>query len=139
MKSLFTAFIFSLSLGVMANDIFKINCVSSDIPGFHKFIASGVVIVDDYNKVEGVFSIQTQKAEAEGSVQVFEEVRVRGSRQHFLAGEYTSGPYDQFSLVPTNNYIKYLNLLVDIKTESSSQVFSVDNFLFRSNCYRDAE
>jgi hypothetical protein len=139
MKLLFTAFIFSLSMNVFANDIFRINCKSSDIPGFHKFDASGVVIIDDYNKVEGVFSIQTQKAEAEGSIQVFEEVRVRGSRQHFLAGETSSDPYDQFSLVPANSYIKFLNLLVDQKSESSSQVFSVDNFLFRSNCYRDVE
>jgi hypothetical protein len=139
MKLFFTAFIFSLSLNAFASDIFRINCKSSDIPGFHKFEASGVVMVDDYNKVEGVFSIQTQKAESEGSVQVFEEVRVRGSRQHFLTGEFSTDPYDQFSLVPANNYIKYLNLLVDLKNESSSQVFSVDNFLYRSNCYRDVE
>jgi hypothetical protein len=139
MKLFFTAFIFSLSLNAFANDIFRIYCKSSDIPGFHKFEASGVVMVDDYNKVEGVFSIQTQKAESEGSVQVFEEVRVRGSRQHFLTGEFSNDPYDQFSLVPANNYIKYLNLLVDLKNESSSQVFSVDNFLYRSNCYRDVE
>ena len=139
MKLFFAAFIFSLSMNVFSNDIFRINCKSSDTPGFHKFEASGVVIVDDYNKVEGVFSIQTQKAEAEGSIQVFEEVRVRGSRQHFLTGEFSDEPYDQFSLVPANNYIKYLNLLVDLKNENSSQVFSVDNFLFRSNCYRDVE
>ncbi len=134
MKKLFVLFLISLPMAVNAS-ILTFECKSPEIAGVHKFDAKGIVTVDEYNKAEGVISIQTQKAQAEGSIQIFEEIKITGVRQHFGAGEMTSNPFDQFTFFTTESYIKSLNLLVDFKVEIASQILSVDNFVYKSNCY----
>lgn len=134
MKKLFVLVLVSLPLTINAS-IITFECKSSERTGVHKFDAKGIVSIDDYQKVEGVISIQTQKAQAPDSVQVFEEIKISGTRQRFEAGEITTNPFDQLTLFTKQNYIKHLNLLVDFKAESASQIHSVDNFVFRSNCY----
>lgn len=114
--------------------IVTFQCKSAEVTGVHKFDAKGIVTIDEQNNVEGIISIQTQKAQAEGSVQIFEEIKINGSRKHFKAGEFTSNEFDQYTLQTNDSYIKSLNLLVDFKVEIASQIFTVDNFLFRSNC-----
>jgi len=128
---------FSLPLISNASTLIAFGCKSSDIAGVHRFDAKGIVSIDEYNKVEGVLSVQSQKAQADDSVQIFEEVKVSGTRQHFEGGgELSSKPFDQLILFPKDSYIKLLNLLVDLEVMTSSQMFSVDNFVYRSNCYQ---
>lgn len=134
MKKVLSLILVSLPM-VLNASIITFECKSSEVTGVHKFDARGILFVDDYNKAEGIVSIQTQKAQAEGSVQIFEEINVRGTLQHFDAGEITNNPFDQLTLFTKNTYIKNLNLLIDFKVEIASQIFSVDNFVFRSNCY----
>lgn len=134
MKKLLAVLILSLPLGSFAS-IITFQCKSSEIDGVHKFDAKGVVAVDEYNKVEGVVSLQVQKAQAPDSVQVFEEMKVTGTLQHFEAGDLVPHEFDQLTLFTKQSYVKSLNLLLGFRVESASQLFSVDNFLFRSNCY----
>lgn len=134
MKKLLAVLILSLPLGSFAS-IITFQCKSSEIDGVHKFDAKGVVAVDEYNKVEGVISLQVQKAQAPDSVQVFEEMKVTGTLQHFEAGDLVPHEFDQLTLFTKQSYIKSLNLLLGFRVESASQLFSVDNFLYRSNCY----
>jgi hypothetical protein len=134
MKKLLAVLILSLPLGSFAS-IMTFQCKSSEIEGFHKFDANGVVAVDEYNKAEGVISLQVQKAQVPDSVQVFEEIKISGTYQHFNQGDLAPTSFDQLTLFTKETYVKSLNLLLDLKVESASQVFTVDNFLYRSNCY----
>jgi hypothetical protein len=133
MQKLLALILIVFPLGSFAS-IITFQCKSAEVQGIHKFDAKGIVVIDEDNKVEGVVSLQVQKAQAAGSVQIFEEIKVEGSRQHFEAGKITINSFDQLTLSTKDNYIKTLNLLLDFKVEIASQVFSVDNFLYRSNC-----
>lgn len=134
MKKLLVLILISLPMAIQAS-IVTFECKSNETTGVHKFDAKGILAIDEYNKAEGVISIQTQKAQAEGSVQIFEEIKISGTRQRFVAGDVTSDPFDQYTLFSKDNYIKNLNLLVDFKADIASQIFSIDNFLYRSNCF----
>lgn len=134
MKKLLAVLILSLPLGSFAS-IITFQCKSAEIEGVHKFDAKGVVAIDEYNKVDGVISIQVQKAQAPDSVQVFEEMKVNGTFQHFDAGDLVPTSFEQLTLFTKETYVKSMNLLLGFKVESASQVFTIDNFLYRSNCY----
>ena len=133
MKKLLAFILIVLPLGSFAS-ILTFNCKSKEVPGIHKFDATGIISVDEYNKVEGVISLQVEKAQAPGSIQIFEEIKIEGSLVHFDAGKYTSNAFDQLTLTSKDSYIKTFNILLDFDVINASQVFSVDNFLFRSNC-----
>ncbi|MDO9183188.1 MAG: hypothetical protein Q7U04_12305, partial [Bacteriovorax sp.] len=132
-KRLLVFILIVFPLGSFAS-IITFHCKSAEISGIHKFDAFGIVAVDEQNAVEGIISLQVEKAQAPGSVQIFEEIKVQGSHQHFEAGQFSKNAFDQLNLTSKNNYIKSLNLLLDFNVEIASQVFSVDNFLYRSNC-----
>jgi hypothetical protein len=134
MKHFVTAILILLPITINAS-IIKFECKAPEVEGIHKFEAKGILSVDEYNKVDGILSIQVQKAQAEGSIQLYEEIPVTGTFQHFKAGEFANNSFDQFTLFTREAYIKNLNLLVDLKVEIASQVLSIDNFLYRSNCY----
>ncbi|MBC7538839.1 MAG: hypothetical protein H7281_08460 [Bacteriovorax sp.] len=133
MKKLLAFILIALPLGSFAS-IVTFNCKSTEVLGVHKFDAKGIIVIDEENIVEGVMSLQVQKAQANGSIQIFEEIKVEGTRQHFEAGKITINAFDQLTLKSSDTYIKTFNLLLDFKVENASQVFSVDNFLYRSNC-----
>jgi hypothetical protein len=133
MKSLLALILIALPLGSFAS-IVTFNCKSTEVLGVNKFDAKGIIVIDEENIVEGVMSLQVQKAQADGSIQIFEEIKVEGTRQHFEAGKITINAFDQLTLKSSDTYIKTLNLLLDFKVEIASQIFSVDNFLYRSNC-----
>ena len=119
-------------------ELISFHCKSTEVPGIHKFDAAGIVTVDEYNKVEGVISLQIQKAQAPDSIQIFEEIKVEGSRLHFEDGRILSNSFEQLTLTSKDNYIKSLNLLLDAKVDIASHAFSIDNFLYRSNCVIDS-
>ena len=133
MKKLIALMIVALPLGSYAS-VVSFQCKSVEIPSVHKFDANGVVTIDENNKVEGIISLQVQKAQATESVQVFEEMKVEGTHLHFEAGKLTAEAFDQLNLVTKESYIKTLSLLLDIKVNIASVAFSVDNFIYRSNC-----
>lgn len=133
MKKLLAFVLIILPLGSFAS-IITFKCKSTEVPGVHKFDASGVIAIDEQNSVEGVVSLQVEKAQAPGSIQIFEEIKVEGFRTHFEAGNMTSKPFDELTLKSADSYIKTFNLLLDFKGQNASQVFTVDNFLYRSNC-----
>src|SRR5438094_942798 len=136
MKKLFAILILALPLGSFASSsLVTFQCKSAEVDGVHKFDAKGVVSIDEYSKVDGYVSIQVQKAQAPDSVQVFEEIKVSGTRQHFNPGELVPNEFDQLTLFTNESYIKSMNLLLNFKVEIASQVFTVDNFLYRSNCF----
>ncbi len=135
MKTFLALLILALPLSSFAT-VITFQCKSAEVEGIHKFDAKGVVSVDEYNNVEGVISLQTQKAQAEGSIQIFEELKIQGTHQHFDAGTVSENSFDQLILFTNDtNYIKSLNLLLDFQANIASQIFSLDNFLFRSNCF----
>lgn len=133
MKKLLAILILALPLGSFAS-IITFQCKSAEIEGVHKFDARGVVTIDENNQVEGSITLQLQKAQAPDSVQVFEEMKVTGTHQHFNHGDYVSNQFDQLTLFTNNPYVKSMSLLIDFNVEIASQVFSVDNFLYRSDC-----
>ena len=134
MKKLIAILVIVLPIGCFGS-IITFQCKSTEVEGIHKFDAKGIVTVDEYDKVEGVISLQVQKAQATGSIQVFEELKIEGTHRHYNAGEITANSFEQFNLFTKDSYIKSFNLLVDLKAELASQVFSIDNFLYRSNCF----
>lgn len=125
-----------MALPMISNaGIVTFECKSAEVDGVHKFDAKGIVSVDEDNKVEGIISVQVQKAQAEDSIQVFEEIKIAGTHKRFEAGEITTNPFDQLILWTKNSYVRNFNLLIDFKSDIASQIFSVDNFVYRSNCY----
>lgn len=132
MKFLLTALLLMSNL-TWANTI-SFRCVSSNLPGIHKFDAHGIVSLDDNNSVEGTVTINTQKADAIQSAQSFEDIRVEGYVRRFSAGEVTKDPFDQLVLKTSEPYLKTLNLLLDFEDNIASKVISIDNFSFRSSC-----
>jgi len=133
MKFFLTLTLFVLPLSCFSS-VITFECHSKEVVGHHKFEARGIVTIDDYNKVDGIISLQVEKAQAPGSMQVFEELKVEGVHRHFAEGEITNYSFEQFNLTTNDKYIKSLNLLVDLKLENTSQVSSIDNFLYRSSC-----
>lgn len=133
MKKLFAVVLIALPLVSFANTL-TFNCKSSELEGIHKFDAKGIVFIDASNKVSGSMSIEVQKAQEPESAQIFEEISVSGTRVHFEAGSVTSSAFDELNLTSNNPYIKMLSILLNINVEISSQIFTVDKFLYRSNC-----
>jgi hypothetical protein len=120
------SFLFSLMLLLPLTGFAKVisfKCVSEDLPGIHKFDAHGVVAVE--------------KAQAEQSGQTFDEVRITGNVRSFSINENPETDYIQLALSTESGYIKSLNLLLNFKEQSSSNVLSIDNFSYRSNCFTE--
>jgi hypothetical protein len=122
-----------ISTSVMATTI-SFKCVSTNVPGIHKFDAHGVVSVDDLGIVLGTLSLKTEKADSTMSAQSFDDMRVEGYIRRFQPGEVSKDGFDQLVLMTNEIYIKSLNLLLDFEDNISSKVTSIDNFSFRSNC-----
>lgn len=133
MKKALLVLAVAMPMSVFANAI-SFRCKSADVLNVHKFDASGIVSVDDHNKVEGVINVVTEKAGATQSVQSFEEVRVVGYIRHFRAGEVTKEPFDQLVLKTNEPYLKTMNLLLDFEEKIASRISTIDNFSYRSNC-----
>lgn len=134
MKSMLGAFLISIVSFSAAAEVITFKCVSVEAAGVHKFDARGAVSVDDFNKVEGIMTVVTQKAQAEQSVQTFDQIKVAGSLRHFNAGDITEGSFDQLTLKSDNEYIKNLHILLDFEPKLGSRVITIDNFNYRSNC-----
>lgn len=133
MKKFLIAVTMILPMASFASTI-SFKCQSVDVAGLHKFDAHGVVSVDDLNKVEGVISINTEKAQSSQSVQIFEEVRIIGFIRHLEAGEIVKDTFDQLVVTTNEPYLKSLNLLLGFPNKLASKVYSIDNFVYRSNC-----
>ena len=133
MKKFLIAAAMILPMASFATTI-SFKCVSVDIAGIHKFDAHGVVSVDDLNVAEGVIAIMTEKAQSAQSVQIFEEVRIKGFIRHFEAGQVVKDAFDQLVVTTNEPYLKSLNLLLGFPDKLASKVNSIDNFVFRSNC-----
>lgn len=133
MKKLLVLILVALPLGSFAS-VIRFKCKSMEIPDVHKFDASGAVRVDEYSKAEGYVNIQLEKAQAPGSLQVFQSVKVIGSHQHFEDGRANTSAFDQLILNADHDYLASFSLLLDFKSEMASHVFSIDNFRYSSNC-----
>ena len=133
MKSLFSIIMLVLSSGSFASTLL-FNCKSLEAAGVHKFEARGVVNIDQDNNVDGVISLKVQKAQVEDSVQVFNDIKIKGTYIHVDAGKISEKPFDQLTLMAINPYIKNLNILLNFDISNISQVATVDNFIYRSNC-----
>ncbi|MBY0412938.1 MAG: hypothetical protein K2Q18_02175 [Bdellovibrionales bacterium] len=132
MKTLLLVAIIAIPMTSFA-DVIRFHCKSADLV-IHKFDASGIISEDDSNNVEGILTISTEKAGAAQSAQTFENVKVKGTVQHFKAGEFTVFAFDQVKLVTNEPYLKHLSLLLNFETKIASRVLSIDNFNYRSDC-----
>lgn len=133
MKKFLLAASLILPMSVFAETV-SFKCVSVDLPGVHKFDASGTINVDDSNNVEGIISISLQKAQSIESMQSFDEVKVEGQIHHYKAGEFEVNAFEQLVLKSNEAYLKSLNLLLNSRSKFASRVLSIDNFSYRSNC-----
>ena len=136
MKNLIMTAFLVLPMTVFGAEV-KFSCKSVDFPGVHSFDASGIVIVDDNNNVEGLMNMNTQKAGAIHSQKTFDGVRVVGTIKRFAAGEFTKEAFDQLILTTDEVYLKHLNLLLNFETKIASRVTSIDNFSYRADCKID--
>lgn len=109
-------------------------CQSLDQLGIHKFDAHGVLNLTNKSKVTGVISIKLEKAQAAQSVQNYENVNIVGYLRHFEAGEIVEETFDQLVVTTNEPYLKSLNLILGFHDKATSKIFSIDNFLYRSNC-----
>lgn len=134
MKTMLSALLVSIVSFSAQASVISFKCVSVEAEGVHKFDARGAVTVDDFNNLEGIMTVVTQKAQAENSAQTFDQVKVVGRLKHFKAGEISDTPFDQLILKSDNEYIKSLNLLLDFEPKIASRILTIDNFSYRSNC-----
>ncbi len=130
--------ILAITLLIISNFSFaetvNFQCKAMTIPGVNVFSAKGMVSVDELSKASGVINILVQKIDEEESAQVFEQIKIEGLIKHFNPGDVSVSGFDQLVLTTDHSYLKSLNLLLDEGSEYSSQVLSIDNFLYRSNC-----
>ena len=133
MKKIIFCLVLILPLAAFAGTM-SFQCTSMDLEIFHKFDAHGVVSIDDAQNVEGVANVITQKAGAVESSQTFDDIHITGKIRHFKAGEFTRYAFDQLILETDSDYLKSLNLLLDVSEQVASHALSVDNFNYRSNC-----
>lgn len=133
MKLLLTLTLLTISTIAFSETIY-FQCKAKPVPGINEFIAKGVVTMDELQRAEGVIDIQVQKINEEESAQIFEQIKVTGLVRYFSPGEVTKNGFEQLILTTEHSYLKSLNLLIDENTALSSQVLSIDNFLYRSNC-----
>lgn len=119
---------------IVFGNVLSFQCHSVDQPGVHIFDASGVITVDETNKVEGIAFVSVQKAQTIQSLQTFSDVRVTGYLRHFEAGEVTTNSFDQVVLKTNEPYLKTMNLLLGFDEKIASRILSIDNFSYRSNC-----
>jgi hypothetical protein len=59
---------------------------------------------------------------------------VSGYLRHYNSGGNPKKEFDQLILKVNNNYIKGINIVLDSFLPLVSNVLSIDNFLYRSDC-----
>lgn len=138
MKKFFIVFAFMSTTSLFANTI-KFECKLKDIDGVHKFDARGVVVVNDNNELTGTISMETKKALENQSIQVFEQMPITGILKNFEPGSITTKGFNQLALKVENSYIKNIYINLDIGIALASYASTIDNFLYRSNCYNVIE
>lgn len=115
-------------------DVIFFECKAPQIDGVHLFEAKGVAVVDDMNRVDGTITLKTIKASEGDSLQIFEQLSLAGYIRHYNSGGNPKKEFDQLILKVNNNYIKAVNLVLDSELPLVSNVLSIDNFLYRSDC-----
>jgi hypothetical protein len=130
------SFLFAQS--VMAEVIF-FECKPPEVEGVHVFEAKGVAVVDDFNQIDGLITVKTSKASEDSSIQIFDQTKISGYLRHFQSGKISKDPFDQLILKTENAYLKNVNIIIGAELPLVSNILSVDNFMFRSNCYRVQE
>lgn len=115
-------------------DIIKIECSSEIVEGVHQFQARGLVVVDDFSNIDGSISLKTKKSNEDQSILIFEQVKVSGVLRHFEPGKISKEAFDQLILKFEDGYLKNMNASLNVKAPLISNVTSVDNFVYRSNC-----
>lgn len=138
LKNLLLTLSLLVSFSAFSETIF-FECKSSPIEGVHIFDAKGVAIVDDFSNIDGLITIKTLKAGSVDSIQVFEQMKIAGYLRHYEAGKPAKNAFDQLILKVTDPYVKAINIVLDSELPLVSNVLSIDNFLYRSNCYRVQE
>ena len=138
MKLFLTLTLLSFSTLCFSETLF-FQCKAHSIPGVNVFVAKGVVTINALSQADGVLDIEVQKINEDESAQIFEQIKITGLVKHFAPGEVTKNSFEQLILTSNHPYIKSLNLLIDEHSALSSQVLSIDNFLYRSNCESVAE
>jgi hypothetical protein len=133
MKLVLSLMLLGFSTLAFSNTIF-FQCKTNPVPGVNEFWAKGVVTINTISQTEGLMDIVVQKINEVESAQVYEQVKITGVLKHFNPGEVTKNAFDQLILTTDHPYLKSMNLLIDENTALSSQVLSIDNFLYRSNC-----
>lgn len=133
MKSLMILATLLFSLAIKADVVF-FECKAPKIDGVHLFEAKGVAVVDDMNQIDGTITLKTIKASEDDSVQIFEQLSVSGYLRHYNSGGNPKKEFDQLILKVNNNYIKGINIVLDSELPLVSNVLSIDNFLYRSDC-----
>jgi hypothetical protein len=134
MKKVLIVGLLMITHSIFAETI-KFECKSPMVEGVHKFEASGIITFDNYSNAEGLVNLKIEKANEEQSIQIFEELKVNGYIRHYDAGQLTKEAFDQIVLKVDHSYLKNVNLSLDVKLPLMSNAITVDNFMFRSDCY----
>ena len=127
---------FFTSIPLASAETFNFKCKSTPTPSINEFNAEGIISIDPSSHVSGVNNVTSEKVDEVESSQVFEEIKVTGIKKHFRAGEVNNMAFDELVLSSDNAYLKTFNLIFDEEGALSSDILSVDNFLYRSICLR---
>jgi hypothetical protein len=111
-------------------------CMAPKVDGVHRFEAKGVVFVDDFNNIDGLITVKTLKSEENNSILIFEQVKVTGFLVYHPANDELSSSFEQLSLSTEIPYLKRINIILGAELPMVSNVLSIDNFMYRSNCTR---
>ncbi len=133
-----TLFVSIISTNLLAsldfNDtVYSVNCQLPENEFVHRFQAIGFVSVDPENQVKGVFSFQMIKGDEIRSVVQLNDLNVEGTFEKYEATDSQPDGFKILSLVVDHPYIKSVTLIFK-NSDLASQIISIDNFSYRSNC-----
>lgn len=135
-RTIFTLLLMTSLNSAFAGEYFKVDCHSVEMPGLHTFDAYGSFEVLDASTgaISGSLNISTLKAGDIHSVQIFNDVELRGKIISKVDAQ--SGNIRKELVVAFDHGYIFSGKFIfkNLEHSEKSRIYSVDNFIFNSFC-----
>ncbi len=129
-----SSFFIPLSAQQDFNDtVYSINCQLPEDEFVHRFQSIGYISVDKDGVVKGVFSFQMIKGDEIRSVIQLNDLNAEGTLESYGPTDSQPEGFKILNLIVDHPYVRSVNLIFK-NSDLASQVTSIDNFSYRSNC-----
>jgi hypothetical protein len=113
--------------------VYSISCQLPENEFVHRFQSIGYISVDKDGVVKGVFSFQMIKGDEIRSVIQLNDLNAEGTLESYGPTDSQPEGFKILTLLVDHPYLKSVNLIFK-NSDLASQVTSIDNFSYRSNC-----